>query len=57
MHHFIAMFYFIVAYTVVNSTDRSIERVDCREISVATYGTEWPLVGMAGGRRVAQRAD
>ena len=29
----------------------------CFGISAATYGTEWPLVGSAGGRRVAQRAD
>ena len=29
----------------------------CHRLSAATYGTGWPLVGSAGGRRVAQRAD
>ena len=34
-----------------------LARQRCRGISAATYGTEWSLAGLAGGRRVAQRAD
>ena len=34
-----------------------LARQRCCEISAATYGTRRPLVGSAGGRRIAQRAD
>ena len=34
-----------------------LARQRCRGISAATYGTGWPLVGSAGGRRIAQRAN
>ena len=45
--------------TLLGSQKRSpyLAHQRCRGISAATYGTGWPLVGSAGGRRVAKRAE
>src|SRR6266516_1032102 len=37
--------------------EKTNARTPCHGVSATTYGTRRPLAGLAGGRRIAQRAD